>query len=205
MVKPESFTKLPPLLTTTTKLNIECEPNATLPNENTLLDKMHEHNHSHDEDSEESLLEKIARKHYSYTTALGVTVGLGCLLLILNIVIFTAIYYQRRRKKKSRDRDAKENEINSDNFDNFSLTQLSISVTDKSPYTNSIHNSTTLFTKSPSIPEPPPPPKNMPPLPLVAVSPPKIPHKLNSCLSNSSTNVNNNSVKKRVQIQEISV
>ncbi|KAI5704214.1 hypothetical protein M8J75_003061 [Diaphorina citri] len=211
VVKPETFTKLPPLLTTTTKLNIECEPNSTLPNENTLLDKSHDHSNNgvnEDEDSEESLLEKIARKHYSYTTALGVTVGIGCLLLILNIVIFTAIYYQRRRKKKSRERDGKSDEINSDinhsdNFDNFSLTQLSIAVGDKSPYSNSIqlNNTNAILTKSPSIPEPPPPPKNMPP--LVVVPPPKLPNRLNSCLSNSSTNVN--SVKKRVQIQEISV
>ncbi|KAL1458241.1 hypothetical protein WDU94_008403 [Cyamophila willieti] len=208
VVKPESFTKLPPLLTTT-KLNIECEPNSTLPNENSLLDKTIDHK-TGDDDSEESLLERIARKNYSYTTALGVTVGIGCLLLILNIVIFTAIYYQRRRKKKARDRDAKDNEISSDmnpssgdNYDTFSLTQLSIN--DKSvSFGIGLNSSGTILTKSPSIPEPPPPPKSMPPPPLVVVPPPKLPpNKLNSCLSNSSSNVN--AVKKRVQIQEISV
>lgn len=39
----------------------------------------------------------------SYTAAFGVTVGVGCLLLILNIVIFAGIYYQRERlRRKSR-------------------------------------------------------------------------------------------------------
>lgn len=40
---------------------------------------------------------------YSYTAALGVTVGVGCLLLVLNMLIFAGIYYQRdRSRKKSR-------------------------------------------------------------------------------------------------------
>lgn len=36
----------------------------------------------------------------SYTAALGVTVGVGCLLLILNILIFAGIYYQRERSRR---------------------------------------------------------------------------------------------------------
>lgn len=37
---------------------------------------------------------------FSYTAALGVTVGIGCFLLVLNMVIFAGIYYQRGRGKK---------------------------------------------------------------------------------------------------------
>lgn len=36
----------------------------------------------------------------SYTAALGVTVGVGCLLLVLNMLIFAGIYYQRDRSRK---------------------------------------------------------------------------------------------------------
>lgn len=36
----------------------------------------------------------------SYTAALGVTVGVGCLLLILNMLIFAGIYYQRDRSRR---------------------------------------------------------------------------------------------------------
>lgn len=36
----------------------------------------------------------------SYTAALGVTVGVGCLLLVLNMLIFAGIYYQRERSKR---------------------------------------------------------------------------------------------------------
>lgn len=37
---------------------------------------------------------------YSYTAALGVTVGVGCLLLVLNMLIFAGIYYQRDRSRR---------------------------------------------------------------------------------------------------------
>lgn len=36
----------------------------------------------------------------SYTAALGVTVGVGCLLLVLNMLIFAGIYYQRERSRR---------------------------------------------------------------------------------------------------------
>uniref|UniRef100_A0A182P7Y3 Uncharacterized protein n=1 Tax=Anopheles epiroticus TaxID=199890 RepID=A0A182P7Y3_9DIPT len=53
------------------------------------------------EEEEEELLEKLANRHYySYTAALGVTVGVGCLLLLLNMLIFAGIYYQRDRTKR---------------------------------------------------------------------------------------------------------
>lgn len=38
--------------------------------------------------------------HSSYTAALGVTVGVGCLLLVLNMLIFAGIYYHRERSRR---------------------------------------------------------------------------------------------------------
>uniref|UniRef100_A0A182LY48 Uncharacterized protein n=1 Tax=Anopheles culicifacies TaxID=139723 RepID=A0A182LY48_9DIPT len=53
------------------------------------------------EEEEAELLAKLANRHYySYTAALGVTVGVGCLLLLLNMLIFAGIYYQRDRTKR---------------------------------------------------------------------------------------------------------
>ncbi|XP_023315853.1 neuroligin-4, X-linked-like [Trichogramma pretiosum] len=47
------------------------------------------------------LLQRLASKHYySTTTALAITVGVGCILLVLNMLIFAGIYYQRDRDKK---------------------------------------------------------------------------------------------------------
>lgn len=58
-------------------------------------------NNTEEEDEDESseeLLERLATRHYySYTAALGVTVGVGCLLLVLNMLIFAGIYYQVRK------------------------------------------------------------------------------------------------------------
>ncbi|KAG8224185.1 hypothetical protein J437_LFUL002307 [Ladona fulva] len=43
-----------------------------------------------------TLLRKLASSHYqSYTAALAVTIGVGCLLLVLNVLIFAGIYRQR--------------------------------------------------------------------------------------------------------------
>ncbi|GLH02501.1 Neuroligin-1 [Gryllus bimaculatus] len=45
-----------------------------------------------------NLLRKLASSHYqSYTTALTVTIAVGCFLLLLNILIFAGIYHQRDR------------------------------------------------------------------------------------------------------------
>jgi hypothetical protein len=47
------------------------------------------------------LLRRLASRHYySTTTALAITVGVGCILLVLNMLIFAGIYYQRDRDKK---------------------------------------------------------------------------------------------------------
>lgn len=55
------------------------------------------------EQEEDEMLQQLTTRHYySYTAALGVTVGVGCLLLVLNMLIFAGIYYQRDRDRKRR-------------------------------------------------------------------------------------------------------
>ncbi|CAG7826563.1 unnamed protein product [Allacma fusca] len=45
------------------------------------------------------LVRQLAASHYhSYGTALGVTIGVGCCLLLLNLLIFLAIYHQKTHK-----------------------------------------------------------------------------------------------------------
>lgn len=64
----------------------ECPPNNTL---NSSTNK-----------NTNNLLRKLASSHYqSYTTALTVTIAVGCFLLLLNILIFAGIYHQRDRSK----------------------------------------------------------------------------------------------------------
>ena len=64
--------------------------------------------------SNNQILRKFASSHYqSYTTALSVTIAVGCFLLLLNILIFFGIYHQRDRsssaeKKKKKHRKKKE-------------------------------------------------------------------------------------------------
>ncbi|CAG9858434.1 unnamed protein product [Phyllotreta striolata] len=57
--------------------------------------------------SSNNLLRKLASSHYqSYTTALTITIAVGCFLLLLNVLIFAGIYHQRdkeRRKHKGRE------------------------------------------------------------------------------------------------------
>lgn len=85
-------TPLPPksdtaLQATTT----ECPPNHTNPAPVTKLSNSN------------NLLKKLASSHYqSYTTALTVTIAVGCFLLLLNILIFVGIYHQRDRTKAKR-------------------------------------------------------------------------------------------------------
>lgn len=46
-----------------------------------------------------NLLRRLANSHYqSYTTALTITIAVGCFLLLLNIMIFAGIYYQREKR-----------------------------------------------------------------------------------------------------------
>jgi hypothetical protein len=43
-------------------------------------------------------LRRLTSAHQSYATALTVTIGVGCFLLLLNVSIFAAIYYQREKR-----------------------------------------------------------------------------------------------------------
>ncbi|XP_066138974.1 neuroligin-1 isoform X1 [Euwallacea fornicatus] len=90
VTKPPSTTSMPTpappksdtaLQATTT----ECPPNTTV-----VMQTKNSNN----------LLRKLASSHYqSYTTALTVTIAVGCFLLLLNILIFAGIYHQRDRGK----------------------------------------------------------------------------------------------------------
>ncbi|XP_060517495.1 neuroligin-4, Y-linked-like [Cylas formicarius] len=106
-VRAESFTRLPsimhPASMTDSQIVVggsgsntgtECVPPST------TGDNAEDGEEEKIEDSEE-LLERLATRHYySYTAALGVTVGVGCLLLVLNMLIFAGIYYQRDRDRR---------------------------------------------------------------------------------------------------------
>lgn len=46
-----------------------------------------------------NFLRRLTNNHYqSYATALTVTIAVGCFLLLLNVFIFAAIYYQREKR-----------------------------------------------------------------------------------------------------------
>ncbi|XP_021705223.1 neuroligin-1 [Aedes aegypti] len=76
----------------------ECTPDPTM---GEVLQEANSEGGILTEEEEEELLVKLANRHYySYTAALGVTVGVGCLLLLLNMLIFAGIYYQRDRSRR---------------------------------------------------------------------------------------------------------
>ena len=73
-----------------TSTSTECPPNVTT---NAVSSGTLRPNNNHN-----NLLRKLASSHYqSYTTALTVTIAVGCFLLLLNILIFAGIYHQRDR------------------------------------------------------------------------------------------------------------
>lgn len=134
-VRPESFTRLPPPLhpaafgdpqrsaaSTSSGGNTECiTQTTTTENENSLIIDDNLVNPSDDPlDEDVNLLERLANRHYySYTAALGVTVGVGCLLLLLNMLIFAGIYYQRGRDR----RKDRQNHQNSSSCESIPLSQ----------------------------------------------------------------------------------
>nr|XP_022918704.1 neuroligin-1-like isoform X2 [Onthophagus taurus] len=203
-----------------------------------------------------NLLRKLASSHYqSYTTALTVTIAVGCFLLLLNVLIFAGIYHQRdkgrQKRKKKKEELAEAGSCSSSsgevyetksvyesrqgydhcksayelkrgsNFEcksvpNFigeyscekrsladvQMTELPLQEFQCSPtqlkridppsYPPDLTKNDNGQMTSPSIPDPPPPPKNQPPVcnqtGILRHSVPTTP-----------------SIKKRVQIQEISV
>ncbi|XP_017786115.1 PREDICTED: neuroligin-1-like [Nicrophorus vespilloides] len=240
---PATTTPTPPPPKSDTALQAtttECPPNNTYVNQ-------HKNNNN-------NLLRKLASSHYqSYTTALTVTVAVGCFLLLLNIIIFAGIYHQKDRgKKKKRKEEAEAGSCSSSSADAYEkgmyearqsnydyelshgntfecktmpnfigeyscdkrsmadvqMTQLPLQEFQSSPpsamkrmeskppiypdVTTTTTNQDTQTTTSPSIPDPPPPPKNQPPTSQGILRPHGVP-------------TTPGTMKKRVQIQEISV
>ncbi|CAG9767911.1 unnamed protein product [Ceutorhynchus assimilis] len=89
----------------------ECPPNTTI-----ILQTKNPNN----------LLRKLASSHYqSYTTALTVTIAVGCFLLLLNVLIFAGIYHQRDRgksKQKQKEALAEQGMCGSSSGDSFDKT-----------------------------------------------------------------------------------
>lgn len=96
-VKAESFTRIPILPPRTTKdsFQIECPDNATAP----LLSG------SEDDDDGEELIRR------SQNAALGLTLAVGCLLLLLNILVFAFIYCQHDKRRQKRQQRANKNTV----------------------------------------------------------------------------------------------
>lgn len=66
------------------------------------------------EHSSNNLFRRLANSQYqSYTTALTITIAVGCFLLLLNVLIFAGIYYQR--EKRATDAKRKEELTESEN------------------------------------------------------------------------------------------
>lgn len=191
VVQPESQTRLPPPYfppgprAQSTTLP-DCLPNVT----DSTTEEAEEMVEEEPEADEAGILQRLADSGYhSYAAALGVTVGVGCLLLVLNVLIFAGIYYQRDKGRRRR-----RNRPNLSASPSESGTELSQRPPDSSrgAHVIKLHEPPPCYnavTRSPLLPEPPPPPRHKEaPLPPVRTS------------SNLST-----TVKKRVQIQEISV
>ncbi|XP_078043376.1 neuroligin 5 [Augochlora pura] len=170
-----------------------------------------------DSEDDAELLQRLASRHYySTTTALAITVGVGCILLVLNMLIFAGIYYQRDRDKKRAAMDCTPNGQESLPM----TTRSSIKGPDSPRSTQEPPPSYTTLARSPSIQE------HQQVLQSQSLEtdesvrnesksghgtsnaihkdpiPPKPPTRTTSSLS---TTTGTNTIKKRVQIQEISV
>lgn len=74
----------------------ECPPNTTIVP--TIAATRPQQNQDSNANSH-GLLRRFTSNHYqSYATALTVTIAVGCFLLLLNVFIFAAIYYQREKR-----------------------------------------------------------------------------------------------------------
>lgn len=170
-----------------------------------------------DSEDDAELLQRLTSRHYySTTTALAITVGVGCILLVLNMLIFAGIYYQRDRDKKRAAMDCTPNGQESLPM----TTRSSIKAPDSPRSTQEPPPSYTTLARSPSIQEHQQIPQNQTDDPdeqskceqkaSHATSnaihkdpiPPKPPTRTTSSLSTTGST---NTIKKRVQIQEISV
>ncbi|KAL3283131.1 hypothetical protein HHI36_006287 [Cryptolaemus montrouzieri] len=115
----------------------ECPPNTTL-----VVPSISRNNHN-------NLLRKLASNQYqSYTTALTVTIGVGCFLLLLNILIFAGIYHHRdrgRKEKKKKEEQAESGSCSSSSAETygkaFESCHLAYEGTIKNPYQHTRGNS----------------------------------------------------------------
>lgn len=77
-------------------VSLECPPNTTIVP--TIAATRPHQTQDHGINSN-SFLRRLTNNHYqSYATALTVTIAVGCFLLLLNVFIFAAIYYQREKR-----------------------------------------------------------------------------------------------------------
>lgn len=79
----------------------ECPPNTTIVPTLAATRPQHQQPNpaSNSISNSNNLLRRLANSQYqSYTTALTVTIAVGCFLLLLNILIFAGIYYQREKR-----------------------------------------------------------------------------------------------------------
>lgn len=167
-----------------------------------------------DSEDDAELLQRLASRHYySTTTALAITVGVGCILLVLNMLIFAGIYYQRDRDKKRAAMDCRPNGQESLPM----TTRTSMKPSESSRPTQEPPPSYTTLARSPSIQEQQQLAQDGQDCDQssrkesrsshgtssnIHAIPPKPPARTTSSLS---TGGNTNTIKKRVQIQEISV
>lgn len=82
---------------------VECPPNTTIVPTIAATRPQHNSNGgtsgSSNNSNDNSLLKRLASTHLqSYATALTITIAVGCFLLLLNVFIFAAIYYQREKR-----------------------------------------------------------------------------------------------------------
>ncbi|GLV41508.1 Neuroligin 2 [Carabus blaptoides fortunei] len=192
-IRPESFTRIPPPLhpasMTDNHMTSSSDGSTECLTDPTTEEGLQEVPIIASANEEDEMLQQLTTRHYySYTAALGVTVGVGCLLLVLNMLIFAGIYYQRERDRK-RQQGATGANNSSSSTENIPMTTRpqtnggdyltlakSVSIHDTLDSTGK-HNSKDKNFK-------PPPPK--PPV-------------------RTSSNPSSSNVKKRVQIQEISL
>lgn len=74
----------------------------------------------------QNLLRRLASTQYqSYTTALTVTIAVGCFLLLLNIIIFAGIYYQREKRANDAKRKEELTEVENHCSSSTSLDKCS--------------------------------------------------------------------------------
>ncbi|XP_057662590.1 neuroligin-4, X-linked-like isoform X1 [Diorhabda carinulata] len=200
-VRVESFTRLPPPLHPASMTDshaassgegTECIPNTTS-DEDIQVDKVDDL----DEENEEFLQRLATRHYYSYTAALGVTVGVGCLLLVLNMLIFAGIYYQRERDRHRQNQSSRSRQTGS----NSNATAEAIPMSQRPSTPGSSAQQSPMLTKKEKTDFPPsytmiPANLDCNTLPKREKPPPPV---------RTSSNPPGGTVKKRVQIQEISV